>query len=216
MFAWPLPPTLSIHGVLRSRYISSPFGSRINPVTKQPQKHGGLDLPVEVGTAVRAIAAGTVGTTKLDHPIAGNYVEVDHGNGYWSRYLHLSRINVASGKSLPAGGTLGLSGGGKGVPGAGRSTGPHLHLEVWRGKPYSKGSTPVDPLPLLTTELLDLVKEATTTAYRAGRRTARTGVDALRRNWWIAGIGAAGLGAVLWFALRRPKAPKKNPRGRRR
>jgi murein DD-endopeptidase MepM/ murein hydrolase activator NlpD len=213
-----------IHGVLRARYLSSQFGPRINPVTHQFQNHGGLDIPTEVGSPVRAARAGTVGTVVRDHPVAGHYVEVGHDTGYWTRYLHLSRIDVAPGTVLPVGGQIGLSGGGVGIPGAGRTTGPHLHLEVWRGKPYAKGSTPVDPEPLLTMELADVVKAAAGAAVKTGKRAARAGLSALQRNWWIAGLSLGGIAAVYLLFLRprrklaAPAAPKlvANRRRRRR
>ena len=220
-FAWPLPPMTMIHGSLRARYLSSQFGPRINPVTGKAQNHGGLDMPTEVGTPVTTIAPGKVGTVVRDHPVAGHYVEVDHGNGYWSRYLHLSRIDVTPGTTLPVGGKVGVSGGGVGIPGAGRTTGPHLHLEVWKGKPYAKGSTPVDPEPLLTVELADIVKAAAGEAVAKGKRAARAGAATLRRNWWIAALATVGVGVVLLLTLSGGKktpavAPKANSRRRRR
>lgn len=199
MFAWPLPPLTMLKGAFRPRSISSRFGPRTNPVTGQAQNHGGIDLPTDVGSFVRGIAAGKVGTVVRDHPVAGHYVEVDHGNGYWSRYLHLSRIDVTPGTVLSAGGQIGLSGGGPGQPGAGRTTGPHLHLEIWKGKPYAKGSAPVDPLPLLTSELTDLAK----TALAVGGRAAKRGQIALRRNWWIAAGALVLAGAGAWYFSRR-------------
>jgi len=227
MFAWPLPPMTMIRGALRARYLSSRFGPRTNPVTGKAQNHGGLDMPTEVGTPVTIIAAGQVGTVVRDHPVAGHYVEVDHGTGYWSRYLHLSRIDVTPGTVLPVGGKVGVSGGGVGTPGAGRTTGPHLHLEVWKGKPYAKGSTPVDPEPLLTVELADLARAAAGEvvavggrAVSAGKRAAKRGAATLRRNWWLAALATVGVGAVLLLVLGGGKtpavaAPKANSRRRR-
>jgi len=227
MFAWPLPPMTMIRGALRARYLSSRFGPRTNPVTGKAQNHGGLDMPTEVGTPVTIIAAGQVGTVVRDHPVAGHYVEVDHGTGYWSRYLHLSRIDVTPGTALPVGGKVGVSGGGVGTPGAGRTTGPHLHLEVWKGKPYAKGSTPVDPEPLLTVELADLARAAAGEvvavggrAVSAGKRAAKRGAATLRRNWWLAALATVGVGAVLLLVLGGGKtpavaAPKANSRRRR-
>jgi len=201
-FAWPLPPMTMIRGSLRGRYLSSQFGPRTNPVTGAAQNHGGIDMPTDVGTFVTTIAPGTVGTVVRDHPVAGHYVEVDHGNGYWSRYLHLSQIDVSPGTSLPVGGRVGLSGGGPGVPGAGRTTGPHLHLEMWRGKPYAKGSTPIDPEPMLTVELSDMLKAAAGKAVTVGKRAVRSGAATLRRTWWIAGLSVAGVAAVYLLFLR--------------
>lgn len=152
-FSWPLA----------GYRVTSPFGPRVNPVTNKQQDHGGVDLAVPAGTYVGAIGAGTVGVVTKDHPVAGDYVEVDHGGGNWSRYLHLSRINVTVGQELKVGEQIGLSGGGPNQRGAGRSTGPHLHLEFWQGgKPYS-GGKPTDPVPFLTTQFVKPTAEETRT-----------------------------------------------------
>ena len=140
MFSWPLA----------SYRITSPFGPRTNPVTGKAQNHGGVDLAVPVGTYVGAVGPGKVGVVVRDHPIAGHYVEIAHGGGIWSRYLHLSRIDVAVGQPIKAGQQVGASGGGPGQPGAGRSTGPHLHLELWQGGQPYRGGTPTNPVPYLT------------------------------------------------------------------
>ena len=67
----------------------------------------------------------------------GNMIEVDHGNGLFTRYGHLSKINVAVGQKVGTGDILGL------VGSTGRSTGPHLHYEV------RINNQPVDPKPYL-------------------------------------------------------------------
>jgi len=151
MFAWPLPSTISVHGRLAARAVSSFFGPRINPITGTGQNHGAIDIPVDVGTPILAIGSGVVDLVEANNPSAGGYVQIDHGNGYWSRYLHLSQINMQKGQKVKMGQQVGLSGGQPGAYGAGHSTGPHLHLDVWKGRPFS-GGVPVDPLPLLTRE----------------------------------------------------------------
>ena len=151
MFAWPLPSTIAVHGRLAGRAVSSFFGRRVNPVTGEGQNHGAIDIPVDVGTPILAIGSGVVDNVDPNNATAGGYVQIDHGNGYWSRYLHLSQINVQRGQKVAMGQAVGLSGGQPGAYGAGRSTGPHLHLDVWKGKPFA-GGVAVDPLPLLTRE----------------------------------------------------------------
>lgn len=151
MFSWPLPAIISVRGSLMPRAISSFFGPRDNPVSGERQNHGAIDIPVDVGTPVWSIGEGTVRQVTYNHGTAGTYVNIEHPNGYWSRYLHLSGVNVKVNDRVKAGTTIGLSGGAPGAYGAGRSTGPHLHLELWRGQPYAGGST-VDPLGYLTTE----------------------------------------------------------------
>lgn len=194
--------------------ITSRFGPRFHPVTGEAQNHGGLDLAVPVGTPVMAIGAGTVRTLVKEHPTAGNYLEIDHGNGFWSRYLHLSDFVAKAGDAVTAGQRIALSGGGKGVPGAGLSTGPHLHLEVWKGQPY-RGGTVTDPLPYLTSQAVEAVKEKARAAVKTGKKAARRGAEALRRNWWIAGIGVVLVAGAAWLLTRSkpmPRLPAPNPR----
>lgn len=194
--------------------ITSRFGPRINPITGAAQNHGGLDLSVPVGTPVLAIGAGTVRTLVKENPTAGNYLEVDHGNGFWSRYLHLSEFVAKPGDVVTVGQRIALSGGGRGVPGAGASTGAHLHLEVWKGQPY-RGGVVTDPLPYLTAQAIEAVKGAAREVVTTGKRAARRGAAALRRNWWIAGIGVVLVAGAAWMLTRAkpmPRLPAPNPR----
>ena len=151
---WPLPEKFS--------GISSGFGPRVITVggtTRNQASHGAIDIPAPVGTPVMTVLPGKVGTVVFDHKDAGHYVEVEHpDNGTWTRYLHLSDIKVKVGDVLQAGGVVGLSGGAKGARGAGLSTGPHLHFEVWRGRPY-RGGTKTDPEPYLLELATAKVKE---------------------------------------------------------
>lgn len=126
--------------------VSSGFGPRIDPISGKPAKHEGLDISVPVGTPVKAALAGQVINTVEDSPIAGKYVEIQHDNGDVTRYLHLSNINVKKGDNVETGQVIALSGGLKGAPGSGKSTGPHLHWETWEGAGFKKGklSSPKD------------------------------------------------------------------------
>ena len=116
--------------------VSSGYRWRRNPTTGQRTFHRGIDLVAPLGTEVRAplkaevIFAGPDG----DH---GNVVVLRHGGGLETRYSHLHEVRVKPGQQLTAGTTLGL------VGSTGRSTGPHLHLEL-----RDQGRT-VDPAPLL-------------------------------------------------------------------
>lgn len=163
MFAWPLPSTIAVHGKLAARAVSSLFGPRINPVTGEGQNHGAIDIPVDVGTPTLAIGSGVVDYIGDNHSTAGNYVQINHGNGYWSRYLHLSQVNARVGQKVAMGQVIGLSGGQPGAYGSGRTTAPHLHLDVWRGKPFA-GGVAVDPLPLLTREAAGAVAKVAVVA----------------------------------------------------
>lgn len=102
---------------------ASGFGYRIDPFTRGPAMHTGLDFRAEHGTPVRASGAGQVVAAEY----AGGYghmVEIDHGNSVATRYAHLSAITVSAGDTVAPGAVLGRAGS------TGRSTGPHLHYET--------------------------------------------------------------------------------------
>jgi murein DD-endopeptidase MepM/ murein hydrolase activator NlpD len=103
--------------------VTSPFGVRTDPILRTAALHSGMDFRAPVGMAAKVTAPGVV--TRAGW--AGGYgrmVEVDHGNGFSTRYGHLSKILVSVGQKLAAGDEVGETGS------SGRSTGPHLHYEV--------------------------------------------------------------------------------------
>lgn len=103
--------------------LTSAFGYRIDPFTRGPAMHMGLDFRAEQGSLVRAGGAGQV--VSGEHAGGyGNMVEIDHGNGVSTRYAHLSSIAVSVGETVEAGAVVGRAGS------TGRSTGPHLHYET--------------------------------------------------------------------------------------
>ena len=104
--------------------VTSEFGGRIDPITGQRDGHNGMDLAVPAGTPVRAALPGRVKTAKY-HNSYGYYVMIDHGNGLSTLYAHNSKLLVQAGQTVQAGDVISLSGS------TGRSTGPHLHFEVW-------------------------------------------------------------------------------------
>ncbi|MCL2829225.1 MAG: M23 family metallopeptidase [Betaproteobacteria bacterium] len=113
------------------RGISSGFGWRLDPYARMGAMHEGVDFPTDIGTRVKAAAGGVV-TTAQYHPEYGNLIEIDHGNGYSTRYAHLSRIDVKAGQIVKIGQAIAFSGN------SGRSTGPHLHFEVrFQGVPQN-------------------------------------------------------------------------------
>lgn len=116
---------------------SSPYGPR------ESGFHAGLDIRVPVGTPVYPSAGGRVVKLYSDEPRNGSGVQLDHGGGWRSVYLHLSRIDVQPGDWADPRRAIGLSGGQPGTWGAGRSSGPHLHFMIlFNGQP-------LDPFPLV-------------------------------------------------------------------
>lgn len=104
--------------------VGSPFGFRIDPITGRSALHIGLDFPADVGAPIYAAAGGVVVVQEY-HPAYGNMVEVDHGNELITRYAHASRVLVNKGDIVKRGQKIAE------VGSTGRSTGPHLHFEVW-------------------------------------------------------------------------------------
>ena len=109
--------------------LSGRFGERRVFNDKESVPHAGLDLAVVTGTPVRAAAAGRVINTG-DYFYSGKSVFVDHGQGFITLYIHLSRIDVKEGDSVQRGAMLGQSGA------TGRVTGPHLHWSVLLNSVY--------------------------------------------------------------------------------
>ncbi len=103
--------------------LSSSFGVRSDPFGRGPAMHSGLDFRSNTGDPVRATATGTVETAGWNGGY-GKMVEIDHGNGFSTRYGHMSEINVKVGQQVKIGQIIGR------VGSTGRSTGPHLHYET--------------------------------------------------------------------------------------
>lgn len=101
---------------------TSDFGWRIHPVTGERSFHTGVDIGAPLGTEVVAALDGVV-TFAGWRGAYGQLIEIDHGDGYSTRYAHLSAILVQYGQIVRAGQVIGL------VGSTGRSTGPHLHFE---------------------------------------------------------------------------------------
>jgi len=101
----------------------SGFGPRVDPFTRQPAMHEGMDLVAERKTPVYATGAGVVVTAGRNGEY-GNMVDIDHGHGIVTRYGHLDKINVEEGQKVTTATVVGLLGN------TGRSTGAHLHYEV--------------------------------------------------------------------------------------
>ncbi|MFJ9040862.1 M23 family metallopeptidase [Streptomyces sp. NPDC102406] len=104
-------------------------------------KHSGQDFAVPVGTNVMAVHGGTVvktgGNGAGDGPAYGNAVVIKHGNGTYSQYAHLSRVDVHVGQSVTTGQHIAQSGN------TGNSSGPHLHFEIRTTPNYGSAVNPV-------------------------------------------------------------------------
>lgn len=115
--AKPAPPAWV--GPMGGPYrLTSRFGPRWGGV------HHGLDFAAPIGTPLRSLSTGVITDVKTGHGVYGTYIDVKFTDGSLARYAHLSRADVALGAKVGAGQTIGLSGN------SGRSTGPHLHLEI--------------------------------------------------------------------------------------
>ncbi|MGI6012921.1 MAG: murein hydrolase activator EnvC family protein [Oscillospiraceae bacterium] len=113
-FLWPCPA---------SHNVTSPFGYRTHPIFGTTKYHAGIDIAAGSGSAVLAADGGTVVTSTYSSSY-GNYIVINHGNGYSTTYAHMSSLLVSAGSTVSQGTTIGL------VGSTGWSTGPHLHFEV--------------------------------------------------------------------------------------
>lgn len=109
-----------------------------------PKPHTGIDYATPLGTHAQSIADGVVKVAS-DPMLGDNVRVVSSGSQEWV-YGHLSQVNVSTGQHVSAGDVLGLTGGIPGTPGAGHSTGAHLHLTALQN------GVPVDPTAALTTK----------------------------------------------------------------
>lgn len=114
--------------------LTSVFGGRDAPTAGASTNHGGIDLAAPTGTQIAAVLGGLV-TIAGEYGGYGNAVKIDHGNGVESLYGHMSAVGVAPGQQVTAGQVIGN------VGSTGISTGPHLHLSMY------KDGEAIDPLP---------------------------------------------------------------------
>jgi murein DD-endopeptidase MepM/ murein hydrolase activator NlpD len=123
--ATPLAPPLAV-----DYRETSGFGRRVDPFTGRSAFHAGLDMAAFERAPVVTTSPGVVSFAGV-RPGYGYVVEVDHGHGFKTRYGHLKDIQVSRGERVAIGQRVGSMGS------TGRSTGTHLHYEVWyRGKVY--------------------------------------------------------------------------------
>ncbi len=118
-------------------YVSSPFGYRYHPIYHEWRLHAGIDLAAPMGTPIVASRSGVVTTASYEAGGAGNYVNINHMDGYVSRYMHMTHYIVSPGEKVTAGQVIGYCGA------TGAAEGPHLHFGI-----YENG-VPIDPAPFI-------------------------------------------------------------------
>ena len=144
-FAFPAAPTLLpekqnllLHWPVAPEHIrlTSGFGKRVHPMTKEENYHRGIDLQAPMDTPVLASAAGTVLKSEYSGPY-GYLILIKHDDDTETIHCHLSKLLVEAGEKVTSVATIGK------VGSSGKSIGPHLHLEI------RKSGKPVNPETLL-------------------------------------------------------------------
>ena len=137
-FALPLPSDSNFH-------CTSPFGTRVHPITGITHNHSGLDLGVASGTDIYASKAGTVFEVGFNHSSMGNYVKIRHEDGTKTVYMHMlnNSIIVSKDQEVSQGEKIGE------VGMTGSATGPHLHFTI-----YDSSNNLVDPYDYLDLSIL--------------------------------------------------------------
>jgi len=120
--------------------ITGAFGERVDPFNGEGAFHRGVDISTGYGAPIVAPADGTV-VYADQYNGYGRMIEIDHGHGFLTRFGHMSGFSVANGQTVHRGDVIGY------VGLSGRSTGPHLHYEVW------VHNTPVNPYKYLRNTL---------------------------------------------------------------
>jgi murein DD-endopeptidase MepM/ murein hydrolase activator NlpD len=139
LFEANLPP---VGGV-----ITSGVGMRIDPIDGKLRHHNGIDISIPEGTPVTPVAPGVIVYSGL-RPGYGYTVLIKHSNGMVSLYGHNSRLEAIQGQAVDRETVIALSGN------TGRSTGPHLHFEVWQaGTNVTPAFMPGSNMPLPKTQL---------------------------------------------------------------
>lgn len=122
--------------------ISSDYAYRVHPITGVRHLHTGIDIAgTGYGSPAYASNNGVVYKTGY-HSSMGNYIMINHNNGYYTIYEHLAQILVSTGQTVEKGEQIGKIGM------TGSATGPHLHFEVWQGIPYQ--GTRLSPWSILS------------------------------------------------------------------
>ena len=134
------PPPVSAEGWIcpvASYTLSSPFGMRLHPIYGEYRMHNGIDMGCPAMTPIYASRGGQVEIAQYSST-AGNYVQINHGDGYRSQYMHMTYYTVSRGQYVTAGQLIGY------VGNTGASKGDHLHFGV------SYNGTFINPYPLIS------------------------------------------------------------------
>ncbi len=125
------------------KMLTYPISTHFKEIDRvHPAPHTGIDFACPAGTQTQSISDGIISKISND-PLLGENIRVNAGNGKEWVYGHLSNVNVTYGQHVSHGDVLGLTGGVPGTPGAGHSTGAHLHLTLLQN------GTPIDPVSAL-------------------------------------------------------------------
>ena len=120
-------------------WISSTYGRRADPISGKMQFHEGVDFAGRAGSAIIAAASGIVTWSGARYGY-GNMVEINHGNGFQTRYAHHKKNLVVVGQKVDKGQAIALMGE------SGRTTGPHVHFEV------VKNGKPINPIKYISSK----------------------------------------------------------------
>lgn len=135
-----------IDPVAGQHVLTSSFGLRLDPFTGRVAFHNGIDLASAMDTPIFAAEAGHIVIAERRGPY-GNMIEIDHGNGFRTRYGQLNAILVKAGDRVRRGQNIAQMGS------TGRSTGPHLHFEIWENgvvkdpAPFVRFAVRMAPIP---------------------------------------------------------------------
>jgi len=136
----PSGTSLGFRYPLEEVVINSGYGMRIHPILRRPMFHRAIDFQAKRGTPVYAAADGIVRFSRRSGE-KGNTIVIDHGNGYKTVYAHLLSMSVKTGQRVKQGQRIAKSGS------TGRTTGPHLHFEVWDSRKHINPLYVLPPLP---------------------------------------------------------------------
>ena len=153
--------------------LNSPYGPRWG------RTHHGVDLKADSGTQIKSPLDGEVIDAEIKNDACGGTIYIQHADGYKTRYCHCKQISVQKGSLVKKGDVIGLTGGGAGDIGKGRSDGPHLHFEV-----YKNGGT-VDPMDHLGSDIGEFVSgggKSTGPMVKASPEMLKTLIELLKEK----------------------------------